>query len=258
MNNQNENENRTIQFGNSLNPNANLNNNNTNSTNMNGQYNSMANGNQNFTMNSQQVIKQENINTQAPINQSVSQQNSYNYSQENLNNNNNNVVSSNDNKKQKSNVKIIIIIVVIVLVIYALFRLATFLISFKTVNSVLDNTRTSAFVSSAKSYIEYAKSLVQIDEVNGNAKYAPSCVINNSTSKITLNEISSNKGNILGASPFGGTYDFDSSYVKVTSKVNNNSCDYEYSIYLTDGTYSIGTSSNPILYSDLSSNSVKK
>ena len=42
---------------------------------------------------------------------------------------------------------------------------------------------------STKSEIEYAKSLVQIDEISGNAKYAPSCVINNSTSKITLNEI---------------------------------------------------------------------
>ena len=75
MNNQNENKNKTIQFGNSLNPNANLNNNNTNQPNMNGQYNSMANGNQNFTISSQQVINQENINTQSKINQNVSQQN---------------------------------------------------------------------------------------------------------------------------------------------------------------------------------------
>ena len=260
MNNQNESENKTMQFGNSLNSNANLNNN-TNQVNMNGIYNSVSNNNQNLTMNNQQIPNQANTNVQSPINQNVGQQNSYNYLQGNSNTSNNNVVFNNDNKKPKSNMKLIIIIVIVILAIYALFRLVTFFISFKAVNSVLDNTRSYAFVSDAKSYIEYAKSLVMSDEASlilgGTPKYAPSCTTNNSTSKITINEISSNNGNLSNTSPFGGNYDFNSSYVKITSILDNGNCDFEYSIYLTDGTYSIGTSNNPIIYNDLNFNSVK-
>ncbi len=252
----NENE-KIIQFGNSLNPNGNLNNN-TNQPNMNEQNNSIPSDNQNFTMNNQQIINQENINTQGEPNKNINQPTYSNYSQENLNNFNNNIISNNNDKKKKSNTKVTIIIIVAVLVIYILFRLITSLTSYNAVNSVIDNTRASSFVSDAKSYVQNARFIVGNEEASGKLKYSPSCSIDNSASKIILKEIVSNSGNMSSTSPFGKKYDLDSSFIKVISKITNNSCDYEYYIYLTDGTYSIGTPSNPILYNDLNSNNIKK
>ena len=117
--------------------------------------------------------------------------------------------------------------------------------------------------SDAKSYLEYARNLVRTDETNsllgGTVKYAPSCFNESKkVSKITFNEISSNTSESSIVSPFGGSYDLNSSYVQVVADLKNNECKYIYSIYITDGTYSIGSPSSPVEYDKLSVSDVKK
>ena len=264
MNNQNENDNRTIQFGNSINPNSNSN---VNQSNINLQNEAILNNqnyNQQSMMNAQQVNNQTNTNP--TYNQSYEQQNMVNnIQQENLNNNVNSSVdyNNNNNTPKKSNIKLIIIIVIAVVALFGLVRLVGLFLSYQGINSVLDDTRKTTFVSDAKSYLESARSLVLSDTTNsllgGSTKYAPSCYNgNNNISKIPLNDISSNRGGSSTVSPFSGSYDLNSSYVQVVAYIKNNECKYIYSIYITDGTYSIGSSSNPVEYDKLTVSGVKK
>jgi len=160
-----------------------------------------------------------------------------------------------DEQKTKKNRKIIIIIVVIIVVI-VLYWIFSFVLSMFSTTNMLDNTRKSAFMRDAQSYLSYAKNLVREDETNAlfgkTTKYIPEC-INNNSKKINIELIPSSNSK----SPFGGEY-LSSSYVEVLAiKNNNNSCDYEYFIYLTDGEHSIGSSSSPIKENNLSVNDVK-
>lgn len=238
MNMNNENDNRTIQFGNSINPNSNSNVNQSNMNLQNGSIQNSQNYNQQSMLNNQQVGNPTNVNS------------SVNY-------------NNNENTSKKSNTKLIIIIVIAIVAVIILIRVVGFFLAYSGVNSVVDSTRSSAFVSDAKSYLEYARSLVRTDEANslfgGTIKYAPSCYnSNNNISKITLNEISSNTSGASTVSPFGGSYDLYSSYVQVAAELTNNECKYIYSIYITDGNYSIGSPNNPINYDKLSVSDVKK
>ena len=160
----------------------------------------------------------------------------------------------NNTSKSKNNTILIIGIIVIVVIVGAV-------LLFSGVFSG-NSKNASTYVQDAKSIINGANSLVDSDNISsvlgssGN-KYAPICTYNNENneSTITLNSIInegyfSNNNNI--------NYDLNSSFVKVKAVIKNNSCKYEYYIYLTDGNYSIGTPSNPILESDITNKSVKK
>lgn len=265
MNNQNENDNRTIQFGNSINPNSNSNANQPNMNLQNGTIQNSPNYNQQPMINNQQVGNPTNVNP--TYNPSYEQQNvvNNNIQQENINNNVNSSVNYNnsENTPKKSNTKLIIIIVIAVVALFGLIRVVGLILAQQGITSVLDNTRTSAFVSDAKSYLESARSLVLSDATNsllgGSIKYAPSCFdASKKVSKITFNDISSNTSGISTVSPFGESYDLNSSYVQVVADLKNNECKYIYSIYITDGTYSIGSPSSPVEYDKLSVSDVKK
>ncbi|MBR3660751.1 MAG: prepilin-type N-terminal cleavage/methylation domain-containing protein [Bacilli bacterium] len=125
------------------------------------------------------------------------------------------------------------------------------------ITSVLDSTRKSAFASDAKSYIEGARALVRSDEatvmLGGSSIYTPAC--NQSTSQSKQIDIKNIKLDSGGTSPYGTKYKDDSStnttdysYVKVTATYNTASgtCEYTYAVYLTDGTFKLGTFASPI------------
>ena len=115
------------------------------------------------------------------------------------------------------------------------------------ITSVLDSTRKSAFAADAKSYIEGARALVRSDEavvmMGGTSDFTPACNSASPTSKdITINKIKLDSG---GKSPYGATY-LTSSLVRVTATYNVGTCEYTYAVYLSDGTFQIGTSAAPI------------
>lgn len=247
-----QNNQQPIQFGNSLSGNNNFNNSNQiNGINQNNSYNA----NMNYGVPNYQNPNPEVGNNQSNNNfsnfQPQNQINQNNY-QEFSKINNGPIGNSNnlENKPKKKNKFLILVLVIVI--IYILFQVITLMISSKGVNSQLDNTRKSAFLSSARSYISNAKFLVN-DDIKG--KYKPECTIND-FKYISLADLTSDS-----KSPFGAYYQIglkynkglDSiptdSYIKIET-INNN-CDYEYSIYLTDGKHKIGTSSTPILETEL-------
>ena len=59
-------------------------------------------------------------------------------------------------------------------------------------------------------------------------------------------------------SSFGKPFDVNTSYVKVVAKKENNVCKYIYSIYLTDGTYSLGSPNNPVELSQIKTTNREK
>ena len=117
------------------------------------------------------------------------------------------------------------------------------------ITSVLDNTRKSAFASDARSYLQGAHSLVQADEASvllgGTATYAPSCAGasgSKDTKTFSIDKIPLDNG---GKSPYGNEYvdtGDTGSMIKVETEVQSDgSCKYTYSIFLTDGSYQVGS-----------------
>ena len=134
------------------------------------------------------------------------------------------------------------------------------------ITSVLESTRKSAFAADAKSYIDGAHQLVRADEANkllgSSTSYAPSCSTGTTqTSYIPINAIKLDQG---GKSPYGNTYTLctgenadkastsvpSCSYVKVSTVVSGTSCNYTYSVYLTDGVYNIVETAEDSVSSD--------
>jgi len=59
-------------------------------------------------------------------------------------------------------------------------------------------------------------------------------------------------------SPFGNQYNSDRSYVLVEASENNGECIYQFSIYLTDDNYSLGTIVEPVLLDRILRTDVRK
>lgn len=158
-----------------------------------------------------------------------------------------------NNRKKKNNPLKIILIVLLIIVL--LISLIFFIVPVIASN----HSNANKFKATAKLYIASAKWLVATDFSNmiydGTSVYYPLCTNNGNSKNITLREIIN--GNIKSSyntiSPYGGNININSSYVKITSKVDNDtdSCDFEYAIYLTDDTHSIGTPTNPIAENDI-------
>lgn len=137
-----------------------------------------------------------------------------------------------------------LILSIIVLAIYII----SFVLAFNTVNDYLDRTKASIFKDAAIGFAMQARQDALINKTI-------SCDDESLKSiKGTLPELA-NGGKI---SPFGGNYDRNSSYVIVEASEVNGTCQYKASIYLTDGVYSLGTSSNPVLESEINSTNIKK
>lgn len=208
------------------------------------------------------VEPQVNLVNQAPINQKDN-----NYQQLNSNtvfnnyNNSNQQIPTSVNiqnvEKKKSKKTLVIVLVIIGVLVIGYFAL-TFLGSFYGVSNTLDGTRKNAYLVTVKSYINGAKTLVM--------EYGTDYYLNCDDDKImymTLSEIE----NVSDKSPFGNKFQVgekhnklldtkpSDSYIRI--EVNSNTCKYQYSIYLTDGTYSVGSSDNPILESELDISDIK-
>ena len=130
----------------------------------------------------------------------------------------------------------------IIFIIYVL----SFVLAFKTVKNFVDQTKASIFKDYAVSFSMQAKQNVILSK-------KISCDEESlKSTRESLPELA-NGGKV---SPFGGNFDYNSSYVLVEASEINGHCQYKASIYLTDGKYSIGTSSNPVSENDINSASI--
>ena len=134
------------------------------------------------------------------------------------------------------------------------------------ITNVLDSTRKNAYVASAKQFIAGAKTLVNADEMNillgESAAYAPKCDPSKTgddavSTKITLSNIKT-EGGSNDKSSWGNTIDKANSFVQVFADGNSTTgeCTYRYKIYLTDGTYKIGTDAAPVAETELKGSAV--
>ena len=170
------------------------------------------------------------------------------------------------NKKGFTLVELLAVIVVLAIVMS---------LAVVSITGVVDDTRKKAFVDDAKSFLDGAHQLVtnSLSDIGGDvtAGYAPQCkgisgggTGVSDTRYIPISTINLDRGGIN--SPYNNKYDKGElkapvkpstenavpakiqSYVKVTAYITDAttvSCEYHYYIYLTDGVYSIGTSSSP-------------
>lgn len=162
------------------------------------------------------------------------------------------------NKKGFTLVELLAVIVVLAIVMG---------IAAVAITNVLDSTRKNAYVASAKQFIAGAKTLVNADEMNillgETAAYAPKCDPSKTgdnavSTKIALTVIKT-EGGSNDKSSWGNEIDKANSFVQVYADGDSSTgdCTYRYGIYLTDGTYSIGTASQPEAETSLSSSSIK-
>lgn len=289
LNNQidNKNNQQPINFGNSL-LNNNFNSlNQTNNLNQNNQIipelNSQKSGNTELTFNKIPEVNYTSIDSQNIINNNQQQSIINNNNNDNINLNEN-LIKSNiesnqensslntnlmnnqptysnnlENKPKKNNKKILIIVLVVIGILIILPIAFTRILSIGYTSKTLNNTRSSAFVSNAKNYISHTRVLVGDNFSN----YYLSCD-DDEIKYISLAEIEENQ---KVPSPYGGVYQLgtknnklvdtipNGSYIRI--EVNSNTCKYQYSIYLTDGKYSVGTSYAPIIESELDVSDVK-
>ncbi len=208
----------------------------------------------NNQMNSNNFNQNESFNQpEQPTNFGQNQNNQPNNSNQNMNTFNEQPTHNNNTSKNKT--FLIIGVIVIIVIIGAILLFSIF-------NGNSKNA--STYVKDAKSIINGAEALVDYDSTSSvlnstTSKYAPICSTYNiqSTEKtITLSDII-NEGYFSNNSNI--SYDLNSSFVKVKAVISQEKgCNYEYYIYLTDGIYSIGTPSNPILKDNITNKSVTK
>lgn len=140
--------------------------------------------------------------------------------------------------KKKKKYAIFSLIISLVVII---FHIISFFIATKEISGVLNSTRVSAFKETAFNFISevYRRGLssgeIYCDE-NGQKEFKESLPTD-------MN------GGIT--SPFGGKFDLSNSYVLIQSNMNNGTCQYKKFIYLTDGKYSLGEFSSPILEDEI-------
>ncbi len=174
-------------------------------------------------------------------------------------------VYKNNNKKGFTLVELLAVIVVLAIVMS---------LAVVAITNVLDTTRKNSFVADARSFLEGAHNLVSGDAASSffgseAGEYAPSCsVAAGGTKFIPIDSINLERGGTR--SPYGNQYQKGSggpvadapasgSFVKVVSTVDKdtNDCTYAYSIYLTDGVYSIGSKDEPIAEAQVTTDKVK-
>lgn len=159
------------------------------------------------------------------------------------------------NKKGFTLVELLAVIVVLAIVMS---------LAVVAITNVLDSTRKNSFVADAKSFLEGAHQLVSSDGVSNlfgpsNGDFAPTCSGGTTDTKyIPISAINLDRGGVT--SPYGNKYKKGdsttslseteakkNSYIKVVATTASSSvgCTYSYSIFLTDGVYSIGTAAEP-------------
>lgn len=166
-------------------------------------------------------------------------------------------VNAQNVEKKKSKKTLVIILVIIGVLVIGYYAL-TFFVSFYGVSNTLDTTRKSAYLGSTKSYISGAKTLVReygtdyyLSCEDDNIKYMSLGEIINGPDKSSFGNkfiLGEKYNKLLDTKP-------NDSYIRI--EVNSSKCEYQYSIYITDGTYSVGSANNPILESELDISDVK-
>lgn len=124
--------------------------------------------------------------------------------------------------------------------VLSLIVIATFIfmitVSTKTVNDYLSNTKIAAFKDDAQNYIDAARKHVNNNGLNcseGKEKDLPL--------ELLLNE----SAYLRDTSIFNNKFDLKNSFVRATA-TDETCLKFDYSIYITDGEYSIGKSNEPV------------
>lgn len=133
--------------------------------------------------------------------------------------------------KNKSKLSIITLILALLLLIG---NGVFIFLAYSNGNKKSDELTDSTYVAIAKGYIIAVEGSVLSEECNDKTAEK-------------VNYLSDVEGMDNVVSPYGNAINREESYVKIVPKVKDNSCEYEFYIYLTDGTYSIGSANNPIL-----------
>ena len=108
------------------------------------------------------------------------------------------------------------------------------------ITSVLDNTRKSAMLADAKSFLEAAHSLVRADEakvmLGEPSSITPDCGAGNSKTidLVTLQAAMEQGGK---KSPYGRDYTGGENGTRVIVESVPTNCSYKYSVFVTDGVY---------------------
>ena len=234
--------------------NTNFNNNNINN-NVNNNNNNNSN-NMNNNSNKKNLMTAINNNDSDNIYANYQTNNDNNTQQANNTNQNNmytNYQPQNNNlniTKIEKNEKISIPSSTILKIIYGLLVIVVIIIIISYVNksnNSYNNKNNNEFVNNANAFIKLAKNDVKKNNV-------PNCS-NKQSTKLNLSKIIN--GELSSISPYGNSYDLESSYVKVDATNNTGECIYTYSIYITDNKYSLGTPDNPLLEKDINVNNIK-
>ena len=212
--------------------------------------------NNQFGMNSTNNQMNSNNFNQQGQSSNFNQNGGYNqYQQPNLNQNMNTfnestMPTNNPSKKDDKKTKLIIIIVALIVIIPIL----GILISRLMADGIFNDTTKKVFVDDAKTIFDAAQMIVNEDNSNPYLEnsYAPKCKRDGDETTIPFSRFEQ-------ITSFSINYD-ESSFVKVKAILDLEimECNYEYYIYLTDGTYSIGTASNPVLKDNVTIKSVTK
>ena len=234
--------------------------NNNNNQNYNNNQDNSQSKNQNVYVTVSENDKSDNLYKNFQSNQSNqninNKENYYNNVNENDNKYNYNNVNENDNKynsnnNSEDNINIFfhsksIIIKLFLLVLIVI--IATTIFYINKSNNLIYEKKLNLFVDTAKDYINITKKTIQ---KNNNINCTDKQIAKYPLSKIINGELSS-------ISPFGNKLNLEASFVVVQANNNLKTCEYIYSIYITDDSYSLGTKDNPILEKDIEIHNIKK
>ena len=131
-----------------------------------------------------------------------------------------------------------IILVIVYIVIYV--------ITLTRVDTSVDKEKAKVFKEKALEITE------RIKEDALNSKVIKCNARGTTEMKLTISSLNGEN------SPFGNQYNSDRSYVLVEASENNGECIYQFSIYLTDDNYSLGTIVEPVLLDRILRTDVRK
>ncbi len=145
-------------------------------------------------------------------------------------------------KKKIKYSKLSLIISAVLVVIY----IVLFIIAYVSVNSFINDSRANIFRNDAQSYINGAH-MQNYDKIKCENSGVKSY-------KLSLPKTEHN----TYISPFNGSYDINKSFILIEAQKVNDRCETKRYIYLTDGNYSLGTSSNPVIESLVRTAKIKR
>ena len=149
---------------------------------------------------------------------------------------------------QKKSVNVPLLVILGIVLMSVILTVTAFTSHMKDLDKMLDSSRVGTYVSTAIEYCRLARNM------NLSNQYV-SCD-GTATKDLKFKDMDDNSTTV---SPFGNPIDLTNSYIRIEAiKGAGGACNVQFSIYMTDGQYDIGTKSNPAGCTSLTQNSVLK